>query len=162
MLGRALIDAVIDSDEMQLIKIDGLDNEVQEGLERPQNYGMTAYPPQGGEALVGYIQGNREDGIVIIAGHAESRPKDLNEGEVCIYAKFGQTICLGEDGNVTFFEGTDFAVKYTALAAAYSELQNVFNLHEHPLNIAELIAEQTPTKSTGDITLSKVDKVRLP
>lgn len=97
MVGKALLEAVKDNDEMQLIKIAGLDDEIQEDIERIQPYGLSANPPPGASVLVGYVGGNRDHGVAICVDD-KSRKKDLKTGEVALYSKFLQFLHFKDDG----------------------------------------------------------------
>lgn len=116
VIGKALIEAVTDSGEIQLVKISGLADEVQSDMERVQDYGLSSNPPSGSEAVVLYVGGNKDHGIVIKTDSGEFRVKELKSGEVCMYSKFGQTILLDENGKTIFNSGTDVAVKANALS----------------------------------------------
>ena len=100
MIGKALLEAVTDTDEIQIVKISGMDNEVQSGLERIQEYGVTSNPPIGSECVVLYIGGNKDHGVVIKTDSGEYRVTGLNSGEVCFYSEHGQKILFNEDGEI--------------------------------------------------------------
>jgi phage gp45-like len=101
MLVKALVERVVDSDEIQLVKISGLAGETMEGIERLQNYGLSSSPPAGeAEALVGFLNGNRDHGVVIVCDSGAYRVLNLKDGEVALYSKHGQTVLLTEDGDV--------------------------------------------------------------
>jgi hypothetical protein len=70
---------------------------------------------------------------------------------------------FGADSVITINQGVNFAAKYNELKTAYEELQSKFNNHVHPGVTAGVASTgATATPSTGDITLSKCDKVKLP
>lgn len=99
-VGKALIEAVADGNEIQLVKVSGLDNETQSDLERVQEYGITSNPPIGSEAVVLYVGGSKDHGIVIKTDSGEFRVQSLASGEVCIYSQFGQKILLDQNGEI--------------------------------------------------------------
>lgn len=99
-VGKALIESVSDDNEVQLVKISGIDNEVQSNVERVQEYGITSNPPIGSGAVVLYIGGNKDHGVVVKTDSGEFRVQSLKSGEVCIYSKFGQKILLDENGDI--------------------------------------------------------------
>lgn len=99
-VGKALIEAISDGNEIQLVKVSGLDNETQSDLERVQDYGLTSNPPIGSEAVVLYVGGSKGHGIVIKTDSGEFRVQSLESGEVCIYSKFGQKILLDKNGEI--------------------------------------------------------------
>ena len=64
--------------------------------------------------------------------------------------------------------GSDFAVRFTALETAYDELQDAFNNHVHS-NTAQTanptdLSGPVPTilQSSGNISLSKIDSIKVP
>lgn len=99
-VGKALIESVSDDNEIQLVKISGIDNEVQSNIERVQEYGITSNPPVGSGAVVLYIGGNKDHGVVVKTDSGEFRIQSLKSGEVCVYSKFGQKILLDENGDI--------------------------------------------------------------
>lgn len=101
MVLKALVDRVVDTDEIQLVKISGLAGETQEGIERVQNYGMSSAPPAAeSEAVVLYLNGNRDHGVVVVCDSGAYRVKGLLDGEVVLYSKHGQEILLKTGGDV--------------------------------------------------------------
>lgn len=130
---KALIEKVFDDNEIQLVKVAGLADELQDGIERLQNYGMSSVPPEGSEALVAYLNGNRDHGVVIVCDNGEFRQVDLKDGEVVVYSKHGQAMLLDETGNIratlpgTFFvgNGSDFVAMATKTKAAFDAIEQV-------------------------------------
>lgn len=99
MIGRAVISAVDDSKNIQLMKIDLLADETKEGVERFQNYGFTSYPKAGAEGLVLFVGGDRDHGIVVNVDDRRFRLKNLAEGEVALFTDEGDKIHF-KRGNV--------------------------------------------------------------
>lgn len=159
-VGRAIIEAVKDNDEIQLVKISGLDGEVQDGIERIQNYGFSSNVPKGGEAVVLYVQGNREDGIVITADHGEYRIKDLQSGETVMYSQHGQTLKQLENGDTVFNDGTDYAVAFNDLKAGFDALVTYVNALVLP--VAGSVAGPPAVPSTASIDAAKIDEIKVP
>ena len=98
MVGRAVLTAVKDSTKTQGLQIKLFDGEVRDDVERFQNYGLTSVPEEGAEALVLFLGGNRDHGVVVAVEDRRYRPKGLKPGEVCVYHKNGDKILL-KDGN---------------------------------------------------------------
>lgn len=122
-IGKSLIDAAADDNEIQLVKISGMDNETQPDIERIQEYGMTSNPPIGSEAVVLYLGGNHDHGIVVKTDSGEFRIQSLKSGEVCVYSKFGQKILLDDNGEIVFNDGTDFMAGFTDLKSGFDQLK---------------------------------------
>ena len=170
MLAKAIVKAVIDTDEIQLVKLSVLAGETQDGIERLQNYGFSSVPPIGSEAFVAYLNGNRDHGVVIVCDNGEFRPVGLKDGEAIAYTKYGQTYLLDENGEHVFNEGTDYGVKFNLLKVAFDQLKADHDSHKH---LAGAIVDGNGIACTGataaivvgstaNINPAKVDKVRLP
>lgn len=99
VLGKALIKDVDDSGEIQLVKVEGFSGEIQDGLERIQEYGVSSNPPVDSEAVVAYMGSSRDHGVVIATDSGAYRVSS-DSGEVVIHSQFGQTILLKNDGSV--------------------------------------------------------------
>lgn len=102
MVGKAILKAVNDKTAIQLVKIAGIADEVQDEVERIQPYGFTTNVPLGGESIVINIGGNKDHPIVIMIDHAQYRIKNLKSGEVIMYDKTGSTILFDENGEFQF------------------------------------------------------------
>jgi len=170
MLAKAVIKAVNDTDDIQLVKISILAGETQDGVERLQNYGFSSVPPNGSEAFVGYLNGNRDHGVVLVVDNGEHRPRNLKDGESVFYSKHGQTVLLNENGEYVFEGGTDFGVKFDELKTAFDQLKSDHDSHIH---LAGAILDgdgaactgataAVAVGSTANINPAKVTKVRLP
>jgi phage gp45-like len=85
MLGRAILTAVSNSTTTQLVQLTALDGETISDVERFQEYGLETYPFKDAEALVVFLNGNRDRGAVICIMDRQYRPDDLSEGEVALY-----------------------------------------------------------------------------
>jgi phage baseplate assembly protein V len=85
LLGRALLTAVNNAEGTQKIQIKVLSNETITDVERFQEYGLETYPFAGAEVMTLFLNGNRDHGIAICVHDRRYRPKDLVEGEACMY-----------------------------------------------------------------------------
>jgi len=162
---------------IQTVQLKGLADEVLEEVENVGTYGFTSSVPAGGQAIVGFIGGNRDFPFVLALGHNDHRPVDLKAGESAVYSKFGNEIRLNKDGELVFNSGTDYAVEYTELKKAFDELKQDFNTlvgtfttHIHtttatvgatavPGIIAPTLTQGVATDA--DMLESKVEKVRI-
>lgn len=98
MIGRGVVKAINNSEGTQKIQIVGLKDETISDIERLQEYGFESYPKKDSEALVLFLNGNREQGIVIKVHDRENRPKDLQEGDSCMYIADGLEIRIDATG----------------------------------------------------------------
>ena len=100
-IGKALLNAVVDTGDIQLVKIEGQYGEVVDGVERIQNYGMSSNPPPDSGAVAVSIQGCRDHQVVIACDSGAHRVTSLPTGEVVIYSMYGQQILLKTDGSIS-------------------------------------------------------------
>jgi phage baseplate assembly protein V len=170
-LGLARIDSVSDANELQLVKITGLADEEQSNLERIQDYGITSNPPVGSEAVVLYVGGNKDHGVVIKTDSGEFRIQPLESGEVCIYSQHGQKILLDENGDIVFNDGTDFMVRFNELKTGFDQLVSDFNAHAHGGSVDSLAGPCTilppttavpPDSSSASIDSAKIEEIKIP
>ena len=105
MICKGQVDTVDDSTQIQLVKMLALSDEVQEGIERIQDYGFTSNPPKNAESVLLYLTGNKDNGVVIKSDSGVNRFKDLLSGEVCMYSKHGNYLKLGT-GAINLLIGT--------------------------------------------------------
>lgn len=97
---RAIVSLVNDTTAMQLIQVSILRGDVLSRVERVQNYGFTSNPENGSEAVVVFINGNRDQGLAIVVDNTEVRKKDLQPGEVAVYHKSGSYVLMKADGTI--------------------------------------------------------------
>jgi len=169
-LSRGIVRSIDDDNPIQLVKVSVLDNEVHDEIERLQNYGMSSKPTAPAEAAVLYFQGNRDDGIALAVDNSKSRPTGLKDDEVCFYSSAGQKILLKENGDIVFNDGSDFAVRFTALETALNTLQlnlnafiTIFNAHIHVLAPPATDPTETPaTASAVNFGQAKIQTIKVP
>jgi phage baseplate assembly protein V len=100
ILSRAIVNVVNDTTKMQLMQIEALSKEVKDDVERIQNYGFTSCPKPGAEAFVGFINGNKDQGVIIAVDDSRFRLKGLEAGEVAVYNFAGSSVILKKDGSI--------------------------------------------------------------
>ena len=135
VVAKGIIKAVSDDSDFQLVKVSVLSDETIEGVERIQPYGLTSVPPSNSEAVLVFINNNREHGVVIACDSSENRPRDNEDGDVVVYSKHGQQIKLGSDTNTvatqegTFNVGTgsDFVALASKVDTLWTTFWNMFN-----------------------------------
>lgn len=99
LIGRAILTAVNNSGKTMLIQIEGLSDEVISDVERMEEYGFASYPVVGtSECVIGFINGNRDHGLVLCIHDREYRPTNLSEGDTRQYDYRGNKITLKSTG----------------------------------------------------------------
>lgn len=97
MLARGIVSDSTDTDGVQRILAEVLKDEVLDKLERFQNYGFSSRPLDGAEALITFVGGNRDHGIVIAVEDRRYRLKAMEKGEVALYSDEGDFVHLKRD-----------------------------------------------------------------
>ncbi|MGB0683412.1 MAG: phage baseplate assembly protein V [Magnetovibrionaceae bacterium] len=100
MIGRCIIAAVNDGAQMQTVQAKGLHDETLTNREHFQDYGFTANPHIGAEALILSLGGNRNHTVIIQVDDRRYRLKGLAQGEVALYDDKGQVVHLTRNGIV--------------------------------------------------------------
>ena len=85
MIARAVLSTIQDDGDIQTVQISLLADEVKSLVQRIQNYGLSAHPLPGAQAVVAFLNGNRDQGAVVACDDGRHRPKNLAEGEVYLY-----------------------------------------------------------------------------
>lgn len=98
MIGRAIVNLVDDAAKLQALQVELLSDEVQDGVERFQDYGITSHPHPGAEAVVVCAGGLRSHAIAIRVDDRAYRLTGLQQGEVALYDDLGNVVKLGRDG----------------------------------------------------------------
>ena len=114
MVSKALVSAVTDTGGLQLVQISVLKDELEDNVERLQNYGFTSSPKTGSEAIVLFIGGNTDHGVVIAVDDSRYRLK-LQDGEVAVYDHNGSSIVMKSSGDVEVTSVGTFKVNGTNL-----------------------------------------------
>lgn len=86
LVARATLAAVNDGLKLQGLQLRLMADEVKDGVERFQNYGFTAHPHAGAEALVLFLGGNRDHGVAVAVDDRRYRLAGLQPGEVAVYS----------------------------------------------------------------------------
>ena len=97
---RAMVTLVDDAMLLQSLQARILRGELRSDLERFQEYGFTSVPKppdgeRGAEAVILFLGGAREHGVVIAVDDRRYRLKALQAGEVALYDDQGQMVKIG-------------------------------------------------------------------
>lgn len=100
MISRAVVQLVNDGTRLQGLQVALLADELRGDVERFQNYGFTAHPHPGAEAVAASVAGNRDHLLVLAVDDRRYRLVGLEQGEVAIYTDEGDKIVLKRGGTV--------------------------------------------------------------
>lgn len=114
-VSRGVVKVVNDAFKCQQLQVALLPDEVQDDVERFQDYGITSVPFTGAEALFLSVGANRSHGVVVSVIDRRYRPKGLNEGDVCLYTDKGELVYLERVGDILNL-GSKSATDFVALA----------------------------------------------
>lgn len=116
MISRGIVKLVDDSFKMQALQVELHGDELHDEVERFEDYGMTAHPFTDSEALYLSIGGDRSAGVVVRVSDRRHRPKDLGEGDVCLYTDKGERVFLERAGDIVHI-GAKSAAEFIAMGA---------------------------------------------
>jgi hypothetical protein len=90
-----------------------------------------------------------------------------NTGDKKLYSRdsggsIAATLNLLNSGQLELNGSGDFAVRYTALEAAFNQLKSDFDTHVHGGVTGGSSSTSTTTPSTADITGAKIDEIEVP
>lgn len=94
LVARGRLTGTDDTDGLQTADLALLHDEAKAKVERFQQYGFTAHPPVGSEAVVLFIGGGRDHGVAIAIDNRASRMPGQAVGEVAMYSDEGDFIVL--------------------------------------------------------------------
>lgn len=102
MIARAVIRSFKNSkgENGPLVAVELPGQERHEDVPFMQHYGVASFPPKDSELLLLFPGGCRGAGVAM---GSQSKPGDipqLEEGESCLYSKFGQKVVLKKDGSI--------------------------------------------------------------
>lgn len=133
LLGRALLTAIDNSEGTQKIQATVLSGETINDIERFQEYGFESYPLSGAEPFIVFLNGNRNQGVVLCVHDRRYRPTDLAPGESAVYHHEGHRVIV-KAGGIIEVEGTE--IKIGDVTGALEKLLNklamdIYNAHTH-------------------------------
>jgi phage baseplate assembly protein V len=94
LLSRGVVATSNAAGKMQTLQAKLLADEVKDGLEHFEPYGYTSRPKPGAELLAAFLDGDRSNGVILVASDRRYRIAALEEGEVAIYTDEGDSIIL--------------------------------------------------------------------
>lgn len=98
MLAKAVTRKILDTLGRQTAQVEVTKGELIDDMERMQDYGFTSNPPiDGTDAIVAFLGGSREQGVIIRMENRQFRLKNLAAGEVAMFDDLGNVIKLGRN-----------------------------------------------------------------
>lgn len=98
MLAKAVTRKIIDTLGRQTAQVEVTKGELIDDMERMQDYGFTSNPPiSGTDAIVAFLGGSREQGVIIRMENRSFRLKGLEAGEVAMFDDLGNVFKLGRN-----------------------------------------------------------------
>lgn len=89
---RGVVHLVAEALKMQGLQISGVEGELFDGIEHPQEYGYTSRAHPGAEGFMVSVGGARSHQVALIVADRRYRIVGLESGEVCIYTDEGDSI----------------------------------------------------------------------
>lgn len=138
------------SGALPLLKIQLGKDEVREGVEMVQPYGLASRPKAGAEVIPLFIGGMRDHGVAVIVDVSGTRIKLSADGDVALYRETGEKVYLSqgkikvEAPSVEITAGDIKLGTGVAQALMNKTAMDAFNSHTHVVTIASL-ATPTPT-----------------
>lgn len=149
---RAVVHLVDPALLMQELQVEGLADEVLDGIEHAEPYGYTANPHPGAEAILLSLGGRRAHTVCVVAADRRYRLKGLASGEVALYDDLGHQVHLTRDGIVIRGGGHQVLITGTpklrveadieatgeikdlcdSSGRTMSGMRAIFNGHDHP------------------------------
>lgn len=113
---------------------------------------------------------NVSDSYQVAVATSDGLAPEVEPGEVEFYSTDNPVtakqarIYLNKDGEIILNQGTDFAVRFSALETAFNQLKSDFDLHTHDYNPGPGSSTPTapPVASTADISGAKIEEILVP
>jgi len=132
ILNRALVVMVNDGTPIQLLQISIMKDEVKSGVERLQDFGFTSNPKSGAETLVAFLNGNKDQGIIIKVDDSRYRKKNLDPGNSAMYNSEGVSIHLeGKKIKITGMDDVEIGNSLFVQELLNKSFQTAYNTHTH-------------------------------
>ena len=153
MVSRAVLSLINDATKLQHLQIQLMADEERGDVERFQEYGFSAHPHKGAEAIAVSVGGSRSHMVVIAVDDRRYRLTGLQEGEVAIYTDEGDKIVLKRGREIEITSGTRVIIdapttlikgdvhiegdttcdgEVSDHSGSMQEMRDTYNGHKHP------------------------------
>lgn len=157
-IGRGLVRAADDSPGVQELQLSLMRGEERSRIERFGSLGVTSVPMAGAEAVVVFVGGNRDHGVVVAVEDRSYRPKGLKGGETAVYDATKSQVYLRADGRIVLQPSSgavevhgdlevsgDVRDRESAGGKSMQEMRDIYDLHVHPDPQGGTSGPPTPT-----------------
>lgn len=96
-LARGVLSLVNAGSKLQGLQMRLTADEVKDGMEHFEPYGLTSNPHPGAEGLAAFLNGDRSHGVVICVSDRRFRLQGLKSGEVALYTDEGDYLHFKRD-----------------------------------------------------------------
>lgn len=151
---RGYVNLVNDAAKLQRIQSTFLDNETRDNIERFQQYGLTSNPHPGAGVVALFLNGAKDNPIIICVDDKRYRLQGLETGEVALYTDEGDSIILKRGNNIEINTQTltvnapagmtvnapflkctgDIQDNYDTQPDSLAEMRTKYNIHVHDEN----------------------------
>lgn len=154
LVARGVVRRVDEAGARQELQLELLTGETRDRVERFQQFGFYAHPPEGAEAVVLFVAGDRAHGIAVAVEHRDERPQDLEAGEVCVRAKGGAEVRVKPDGTILVRAGSTVTIQAPTVAVE-GDVTATGNVSDRAGSLADLRAayDVHTHAETGSTTL---------
>lgn len=123
MITRVVLNAIDDSNGIQLVKVKGRADEILDKVERIQQFGFTSVPEIGAEGVLVFIGGNADHAILVSVDDRRVRPKNLGAGDAAMYTGPTHMIHMQKGGKFLIKSGDNelFQILETVLTSLGAE-----------------------------------------
>lgn len=111
MIGRGRVTTGRDDGNIQMLQVNLDASDTRDNAPRLAEYGFTSMPPEGSDAVLIFMGGDRSNGVIIATGNQTYRLKNLAPGEVAVYDNLGKSIYLSAAGIVVQAGGQPVTVE---------------------------------------------------
>jgi phage baseplate assembly protein V len=112
-IGRGRVQTVDDSGPVQILQL-VLSPKETPNLPRLAEFGFQSWPPEGSDAVVVFVAGNRSNGVAIATGNQRLRLKLENPGEAALSDAFGKYVWLKKESMEIDAGGKEVVIKNAA------------------------------------------------
>lgn len=161
ILLKGILDGIDYTTDFHVCKVILQEDELQNKVERIQPYGFTSFPEDGAQVLVGCINGDRNQSIVLTVGDSRYTVTGVG-GDVVLHSKGDNEVRLNADGTIDIKTDGNAAINIgnNSVKKLVNEyFKTVFEEHRHNITVAVgggAYYTSVPVKLTGTVPVVDV------